>query len=175
MSIWNFEHLNIKSFLLCKLFWFWIKLNFSLLWCSSLILKLLYPIPIIIIFKLWFLGQISATEGIKSIGLTTNGITGKRHFANLCDAGLTHINISLDTLIPEKFEFVSRRRGRNIFYWIINGKTKKLEIYNFLLLHFLKILIFIHQIFCYQFYLYFYFIIILLKMFFRALNLVKIK
>jgi len=51
-------------------------------------------------------------ENIKSIGLTTNGITGKRHFAKLRDAGLTHVNISLDTLIPGKFEFISRRRGK---------------------------------------------------------------
>uniref|UniRef100_A0A7M5X260 Radical SAM core domain-containing protein n=1 Tax=Clytia hemisphaerica TaxID=252671 RepID=A0A7M5X260_9CNID len=57
--------------------------------------------------------RISAIDGIKSIGLTTNGITGKRHFQKLSDAGLTHVNISLDTLIPEKFEFVSRRRGHH--------------------------------------------------------------
>ncbi|XP_067943528.1 molybdenum cofactor biosynthesis protein 1-like isoform X2 [Watersipora subatra] len=51
------------------------------------------------------------TSGLKTIGLSTNGLTLKRKAAALKEAGLTNINISLDTLIPEKFEFITRRRG----------------------------------------------------------------
>jgi len=41
--------------------------------------------------------------------MTTNGVTLARRLPALKKAGLTHLNISLDTLVPEKFEFVSRR------------------------------------------------------------------
>jgi len=43
--------------------------------------------------------------------MTTNGITLKRKAKALKQAGLDHINISLDTLEPEKFQFVTRRNG----------------------------------------------------------------
>ena len=43
--------------------------------------------------------------------MTTNGITLKRHLAALKDAGLTHLNVSLDTLVPDKFEQIARRPG----------------------------------------------------------------
>ena len=33
------------------------------------------------------------------IGMTTNGVTLSRHLDRLVDAGLSHINISLDTLM----------------------------------------------------------------------------
>jgi GTP 3',8-cyclase / cyclic pyranopterin monophosphate synthase len=46
---------------------------------------------------------------VRSIGITTNGIVVKSQLAKLVAAGLTHINISLDTLVPEKFEAISRR------------------------------------------------------------------
>lgn len=46
---------------------------------------------------------------VKSIGITTNGIVVKSQLTKLVESGLTHINISLDTLVPEKFESISRR------------------------------------------------------------------
>lgn len=57
------------------------------------------------------IGSIAGIQGIQSIGLTTNGVTLPRHAKNLKEAGLTSINVSFDTLIPEKFEFISRRKG----------------------------------------------------------------
>merc|ERR1719347_726757 len=48
-------------------------------------------------------------EGLDTIAMTTNGLTLSRKLEALKTAGLTHLNISLDTLIPSKFEFVSRR------------------------------------------------------------------
>ncbi|KAK3868274.1 hypothetical protein Pcinc_026316 [Petrolisthes cinctipes] len=49
--------------------------------------------------------------GIKQLGMTTNGLLLKRRLGELQSAGLTHLNISLDTLIPQKFELITRRKG----------------------------------------------------------------
>ncbi len=43
--------------------------------------------------------------------MTTNGITLRKKAKLLKDGGLSTVNISLDTLVPEKFEFISRRKG----------------------------------------------------------------
>lgn len=51
------------------------------------------------------------TPGIHDIGITTNGITLGRILPKLQEAGLSLINISLDTLQPQKFEEMTRRRG----------------------------------------------------------------
>jgi len=48
-------------------------------------------------------------EGIKTVAMTTNGLTLSRRLPALVEAGLDALNISLDTLIAEKFEFISRR------------------------------------------------------------------
>lgn len=45
------------------------------------------------------------------VTVTTNGILLRRFLPRLVDAGLTGVNISLDTLVEAKFEFISRRRG----------------------------------------------------------------
>lgn len=55
--------------------------------------------------------QLAAIDGIESIALTTNGITLARNLSALKDAGLTHLNISLDTLRPERFLALTRRQG----------------------------------------------------------------
>ena len=57
------------------------------------------------------LENISVISGLHSISMTTNGVTLRKHAKLLKEAGLASINISLDTLIPEKFEFISRRKG----------------------------------------------------------------
>ncbi|MSQ95168.1 MAG: GTP 3',8-cyclase MoaA [Gemmataceae bacterium] len=49
--------------------------------------------------------------GIRDVGLTTNGILLTHLAQPLFDAGLRRINISLDTLDPERFRQVSRRDG----------------------------------------------------------------
>ncbi|KAJ3244788.1 Molybdenum cofactor synthesis protein 1 [Chytriomyces hyalinus] len=49
--------------------------------------------------------------GLKSIGITTNGLALKSKLQPLKDAGLDQINISLDTLDPPMFELLTRRRG----------------------------------------------------------------
>lgn len=47
--------------------------------------------------------------GLETVAMTTNGVTLARKLPALKDAGLDAINLSLDTLRAEKFEFISRR------------------------------------------------------------------
>ncbi|HEV3082581.1 MAG TPA: GTP 3',8-cyclase MoaA [Gemmataceae bacterium] len=50
-------------------------------------------------------------EGIRDIGLTTNGILLADQAQALFDAGMRRINISLDTLDPARFRQLARRDG----------------------------------------------------------------
>lgn len=43
--------------------------------------------------------------------MTSNGIALPRKLEGLVDNGLTHLNLSLDTLDPFAFELITRRRG----------------------------------------------------------------
>lgn len=51
--------------------------------------------------------RLSPLPGLKSLGLTTNGSQLKGQAQALWDAGLRSINISIDSLNPVKFEWVS--------------------------------------------------------------------
>lgn len=53
--------------------------------------------------------QLHGIEGLRSLSLTTNGILLKQQAAALAAAGLTRINVSLDSLLREKFTRVARR------------------------------------------------------------------
>jgi cyclic pyranopterin phosphate synthase len=55
--------------------------------------------------------MICAIDGIHDVGLTTNGILLADQARDLYDAGLRRINISLDTLDPDRFRQISRRDG----------------------------------------------------------------
>src|SRR5262249_48953732 len=55
--------------------------------------------------------MLSAIKGIRDIGLTTNGILLAEQAQPLYDAGLRRINISLDTLNPDRFRQLARRDG----------------------------------------------------------------
>ncbi|XP_054716310.1 molybdenum cofactor biosynthesis protein 1-like [Uloborus diversus] len=50
-------------------------------------------------------------KSLNTIGITTNGIVLHKKLKELKEAGLNAINISLDTMVPSKFEFLTRRRG----------------------------------------------------------------
>lgn len=52
----------------------------------------------------------SDNEG-RLVGMTTNGISLSRHIDDLVDAGLTGVNISLDTLNADRFLEITRRNG----------------------------------------------------------------
>jgi len=53
----------------------------------------------------------SSTPGVSSVSMTTNGVTLSCWLPQLSAAGLSGVNMSLDTLQPAKFEFTVRRRG----------------------------------------------------------------
>ena len=50
-------------------------------------------------------------KGLKELCLTTNGITLHRKLDSMVEAGLTGVNLSLDTLDPFQFQIMTRRKG----------------------------------------------------------------
>ncbi len=52
--------------------------------------------------------QISQTPGVDTLTMTTNGVLLSRLAVPLAQAGLQRVNISLDTLDPEKFQTLTR-------------------------------------------------------------------
>ncbi len=57
--------------------------------------------------------------------MTTNGLLLSRKLPALKAAGLDMLNISLDTLVPAKFEFITRRKG---FEKVMQGINTALEL-----------------------------------------------
>jgi cyclic pyranopterin phosphate synthase len=52
--------------------------------------------------------MIASMPGIKDLGLSTNGIALKKYAKNLKEAGLHRVNVSLDTLDPDKYKQLTR-------------------------------------------------------------------
>lgn len=55
--------------------------------------------------------QLSSLKGLKTLAMTTNGLVLAKKLPKLKECGLDLVNISLDTLVPAKFEFMTRRKG----------------------------------------------------------------
>lgn len=55
-----------------------------------------------------FIERASTIEGIKDIGITTNGILLKKYAKSLFEAGLKRVNVSLDSLNEDKFRAITR-------------------------------------------------------------------
>jgi cyclic pyranopterin phosphate synthase len=55
--------------------------------------------------------RIAAIPGVEDLAMTTNGIFLEAMLDDLRDAGLQRLNISLDTLRPERFRLLTRRGG----------------------------------------------------------------
>ncbi|KAJ3693173.1 hypothetical protein LUZ60_008653 [Juncus effusus] len=55
--------------------------------------------------------NLSNLKGLKTLAMTTNGLVLARKLPKLKEYGLNALNISLDTLVPAKFEFMTRRKG----------------------------------------------------------------
>ena len=53
-------------------------------------------------------GEISQVPGVRSLSMTTNGVLLARLAVPLAKAGLQRVNVSLDTLNPEKFRRLTR-------------------------------------------------------------------
>ena len=56
----------------------------------------------------YLIASLKAIKGIEDISLTTNGILLEKYAKRLADAGLDRINISLDTLRPERYREITR-------------------------------------------------------------------
>jgi len=52
--------------------------------------------------------MLSQIEGIEELSLTTNGTILKKHALELKRAGLSRVNVSLDTLKADKFRYITR-------------------------------------------------------------------
>ena len=62
--------------------------------------------------QLWKLIEMLASiDAIEDIALTTNGILLADQAQELRDAGLQRLNVSLDSINPQVFEKITRRRG----------------------------------------------------------------
>ncbi len=66
----------------------------------------------------------SALDGVSIVGLTTNGLLLDTHLDPLVDAGLNRLNVSLDTLDPERFE---RMTGVDGFSRVMQGIKAAVE------------------------------------------------
>lgn len=54
------------------------------------------------------IARIAKIPGLKDFGMTTNGVYLVKYAQQLAEAGLHRVNISLDTLNPEKFKQITR-------------------------------------------------------------------
>ncbi len=54
------------------------------------------------------IGSIAKIDGIKELAMTTNGTTLRKMAQAYRDAGLTHINVSIDSFKPERFKEITR-------------------------------------------------------------------
>lgn len=63
----------------------------------------------------FFSAELKKLEGLKTVAVTTNGINLSRLLPKLKEASLDLINISLDSLVPAKFEFIVRRKGTRMY------------------------------------------------------------
>ncbi|XP_052475978.1 molybdenum cofactor biosynthesis protein 1 isoform X1 [Carassius gibelio] len=73
---------------------------------------------------LHIIAELRKLEGLKTIAVTTNGMNLTRLLPSLKTAGVDLLNISLDTLVPAKFEFITRRKG---FHKVTEGIEKAIE------------------------------------------------
>lgn len=71
-----------------------------------------------------FIEQLSNLEGLQQIRLTTNGVLLKENAGKLYDLGIRHLNISLDTLLPEKFKTIT---GKDLFANVIEGIDEAID------------------------------------------------
>jgi cyclic pyranopterin phosphate synthase len=69
--------------------------------------------------------RISGIPGVKDVSMTTNGFLLARYADQLKEAGLSRVNVSLDTLKPERFRFIT---GVNAHKDVVNGIIKAVEV-----------------------------------------------
>jgi cyclic pyranopterin phosphate synthase len=72
-----------------------------------------------------FLERLSRIEGLEEITLTTNGVLLKRYAADIRNCGICRINVSLDSLNPDKF---FRITGRDCFKQVWEGLEEAVRV-----------------------------------------------
>src|SRR6185295_8132259 len=56
------------------------------------------------------IGRITAVEGVREVAMTTNGVLLAEAVDDLVANGLSRLNVSIDSLDPERFALITRRR-----------------------------------------------------------------
>jgi GTP 3',8-cyclase len=56
------------------------------------------------------IGRIAAVRGVREIAMTSNGVLLADAIDDLVAAGLSRVNVSIDSLDPERFALITRRR-----------------------------------------------------------------
>ncbi len=69
--------------------------------------------------------MLSGIEGLESLTLTTNGVRLQELALQLHDAGVQRVNVSLDTLRPERFKKIT---GRNLLSRVLSGIERAEEV-----------------------------------------------
>ena len=66
---------------------------------------------------------------LKEILLTTNGTQLKKYAKDISDLGVDRINVSLDTLIPEKFQFITNGGNLNqVLQGLVEARKQNIKI-----------------------------------------------
>ncbi|MGC9461157.1 GTP 3',8-cyclase MoaA [Vibrio genomosp. F10] len=68
---------------------------------------------------------VSSTRGIEKVATTTNGYRMEKHVESWQQAGLTHINVSVDSLDPRMFHQIT---GENKFSQVMAGIDRAFEV-----------------------------------------------
>ena len=74
---------------------------------------------------LHFIKELATIDGLDDIRITTNGVLLEKYAAALIDAGVTKVNISLDTLKPKRFAEIT---GVDCFAQVWKGIEKALAV-----------------------------------------------
>ena len=68
---------------------------------------------------------VAQTQGITKVAMTTNGYRMKKQIHSWKDAGLTHINVSVDSLDPSRFHQIT---GENRYFEVMSGIDRAFEV-----------------------------------------------
>ncbi|UCD83315.1 MAG: GTP 3',8-cyclase MoaA [Deltaproteobacteria bacterium] len=66
----------------------------------------------------YLIKELHQLPGLKDLGLTTNGVLLKEFAPSLARAGLRRINVSLDSLLPDRYHWIT---GRDLYQQVQEG------------------------------------------------------
>lgn len=71
-----------------------------------------------------FVAALRTLPGVEAVGMTTNGSLLLQHLPGLVNAGLSALNISLDTLRPDRYQSLT---GRDELFRVLEGVQRALD------------------------------------------------